>query len=401
MKVHMKALQFNVTVPQWIALKALGAFSKSVFYKSPIGTLKLVDIPAPKPLDTNWAIVKTTYCGFCGSDYNLIQLHDSPMASPFTSFPCVIGHEVCGTIEEPGNTGFKKGQRVVVNPMLSCVVRQQPLCHACKSGRPANCESFAKGSIAPGMFTGICKDVNGGFAEYLPAHRAQLFVLPGAISDKAAVLTEPLSVALQAIYDNKPQNSDRICIIGCGVIGLMLIRALRALNIQCNIAIIEPSAFHKEKALEYGANAVIDNDMQAAKLTNGEIYKPMMGPSIMQGGFDKVFDTVGSSNTFAKAINITRAGGVVSLVGITAKLSFDPTPLWLKLITVKGVYGYGYIKEAGKQKHIFEKAIELIKKMPDIESMVTHTFSIEQYREMIEINSNKGLHKAIKTAVAF
>ncbi len=397
----MKALQFNVTVPQWIALKTLGAFSKSVFYKSQLGTLKLVDIPAPKPLDTNWAIVKVTYCGFCGSDYNLIQLHDSPMASPFTSFPCVIGHEVCGTIEEPGGTGLKKGQRVVVNPMLSCVVRQQPLCQACKNGRPANCENFAKGSIAPGMFTGICKEVNGGFAQYLPAHRAQLFVVSATISDKAAVLTEPLSVALQAIYDNKPQNSDRICIIGCGVIGLMLIRALRALNIRSTIAIMEPSLFHREKALEYGANTVIDNETQIVELTKGKIYKPMMGPHIMQGGFDKVFDTVGSTKTFAKAINITRAGGTVSLVGITAKLSFDPTPLWLKLITVKGVYGYGYVKEAGKQKHIFEKAIELMKKMPDIESMVTHTFSIELYREMIEVNSNKGLHKAIKTAVAF
>lgn len=397
----MKALQFNVTVPQWIALKALGAFSKSVFYKSPIGTLQLVNIPKPEPIDKNWAIVKTTYCGFCGSDYNLIQLHDSPMASPFTSFPCVIGHEVCGTVEEPGTTGFKKGQRVVINPMLSCIVRQLPLCHACKNGRPANCENFANGSIAPGMFTGICKDVNGGFAQYLPAHRTQLFAIPGTISDKAAVLTEPFSVALQAIYDNMPQNSDKVCIIGCGVIGLMLIRALRALHIKATIAIIEPSTFHQEKALEYGANAVISNDEGAAEYTDGSIYKPMMGPSIMQGGFDKVFDTVGSSKTFSLAMNITRAGGVVSLVGITHKLSFDPTPLWLKLITVKGVYGYGYIKEGGRQKHIFEKSLELMKKITDIESMVTHTFSIEQYKEMIGVNANKGAHRAIKTAVEF
>lgn len=399
----MKALQFNVTIPQWVALKALGAFTKSVFYKSPIGTLKLVEIPEPEPINNNWAIVKTTYCGFCGSDFNLILLHDSPMASPFTSFPCVIGHEVCGTIEEPGKTGFKKGQRVVINPMLSCAVRQLPLCPSCKKGRPANCENFANGTISPGMFTGICKDVNGGFAEYLPAHRAQLFAIPGSISTKAAVLTEPLSVALQAIYDNMPQHSDTVCIIGCGVIGLMLVRALRALNCKATITVIEPSEFHRQKALSLGANAIVQGDLleHAATLTNGKVYTPMFGPKILQGGFDRVFDTVGSSKTFSLAINIARAGGVVSLVGITGKLTYDPTPLWLKLLTVKGVYGYGFIREGSKTKHIFDKALELMKKMPDIETMVTHTFSINQYKEMIEVNSNKNAHKAIKTAITF
>ncbi len=99
----------------------------------------------------------------------------------------------------------------------------------------------------------------------------------------------------------------------------------------------------------------------------------MFGPKILQGGFDRVFDTVGSSKTFSLAMNIARAGGHISLVGITSKLSYDPTPLWLKLLTVKGVYGYGFIREGRKQKHIFEKSLELMKKIPDIESMVTHT----------------------------
>jgi len=45
--------------------------------------------------------------------------------------------------------------------------------------------------------------------------------------------------------------------------------------------------------------------------------------------------------------------------------------------------------------------LELMKKIPDIESMVTHTFSIDQYKEMIEVNSQKAEHKAIKTAVKF
>ncbi|MGQ9842601.1 MAG: zinc-dependent alcohol dehydrogenase [Spirochaetota bacterium] len=400
----MKALQFNVAIPQWVALKALGVFSNSVFYKGPLATVRLVDIPKPKPRDSNWAVIKTNYCGFCGSDYNLLMLRDSPMASPFTSFPCIIGHEICGTIEDPGNTGFKKCQRVVIDPMLSCQIRGlQPLCHACAIGKPANCEHVALGNIAPGMFTGICKDINGGFAQYFQAHRLQIHSVPSSLSDRAAVLVEPFSVALQAIFDNKPQDSDTVCIIGCGVIGLMIIRAIRALNIRSHIAIVELSPFHQQKAIEYGANTIMQGNIlnEVAQVTGGRVYTPMFGKKIIQGGFDKVFDTVGSSQTFNNAITITRAGGTVSLVGIAHKLSYDPTPLWLKLLTVKGVYGYGYVVDNKKRMHIFDKAIALMTKMPDIEHMVTHTFALDQYKDMIEVNKNKATHKAIKTAVEF
>jgi len=36
-----------------------------------------------------------------------------------------------------------------------------------------------------------------------------------------------------------------------------------------------------------------------------------------------------------------------------------------------------------------------------LEPLVTHTFAIEDYRKMIEINLNKKKHRAVKTAVCF
>ena len=82
----MKALQFNVNTPKFIAAKSLKPFlGHRVFFKGPVKTTQLVDIPAPQLPTSEWVKIQTIYCGFCGSDLNLMLLHDSPTASPFTS----------------------------------------------------------------------------------------------------------------------------------------------------------------------------------------------------------------------------------------------------------------------------------------------------------------------------
>ena len=81
----MKALQFHVNVPKFIAAKGLGRLiGKRVYYQGPLKTIRLVDIPEPSLPGPDWVMLQTVYCGFCGSDLNLILLHDSPTASPFT-----------------------------------------------------------------------------------------------------------------------------------------------------------------------------------------------------------------------------------------------------------------------------------------------------------------------------
>jgi threonine dehydrogenase-like Zn-dependent dehydrogenase len=102
------------------------------------------------------------------------------------------------------------------------------------------------------------------------------------------------------------------------------------------------------------------------------------------------------------ALIVTAACGTVSLVGIGKSLKFDPTPLWLKLLTVKGVYGYGYNETGSGRKHAFAIALELMeKKKVYVNDMLTHTFPIERYRDLIEVNFNKGKNRAIKTAISF
>lgn len=403
----MKALMFDLSIPKLLALQIAQLAGKSVYYRGPLSMLKLVDIPEPRISSPEWVKIKTKYCGFCGSDLNLILIKDSLMASPFTSFPCVMGHELCGEVVEAGAAvkGVKKGDLVTVAPMLGCEVRGiKPECPACKKGKPGNCENFTEGSMSPGMFMGLCKDASGGFAEYLLAHRSQVFPVPKGVSLEAATLTEPLSVALQTVLDNRPLDGEKALVVGGGVIGTMIVKAIRGLGIGCRISVIEPSPFAAEFVRKSGADDVSGGPINdaAIRAAGARAYKPMLGPAILQGGFDRVYDTVGHSSTLQSSLIATAACGTVSLVGIGKQVKFDPTPLWLKLQTLKGVYAYGYHGSGKDRKHVFEIALDLMKrKKVSVEDMLTHTFPIEQYRDMIEMNMAKGKNRAIKTAIRF
>jgi threonine dehydrogenase-like Zn-dependent dehydrogenase len=218
-------------------------------------------------------------------------------------------------------------------------------------------------------------------------------------------MTEPLAVTLQALLDNMPGRDDQVLIIGGGVIGNLIVQSIQALGIDCHITVAEPSRFHAEMASQAGANYLItDGDLlhQAVRITGAKAYKPMLGEEILMGGFTKIFDTVASAHTLNADLRVLRTGGVLSMVGIGKEAKIDLTPLWLKLQTIKGVYCFGYTDVRGKREHVFEMAIDFVKqKKVSLEPMVTHTFSLEAYREMIEVNLQKGRYKAVKTMVTF
>jgi len=405
----MKALQFNVNVPRFVVAKTLRTvLGNRVFYKGPAKTVQLADVPEPKLLTPDWVKIKTLCCGFCGSDLNLILLHDSPSASPFTSFPCVIGHEVVGEIVETGGTveGFKEGDIVTVNPGLTCKSRDiDPMCGPCRSGRSSNCENFAEGSLPPGMFLGISSGVNGGFSPYLAAHKTQLYRIPEGISLDTAVMTEPVAVALQAVFDNRPENGEKILVIGGGVIGNLVIQAVRVLVPGCDISLIEPSSFAVSLAKNVGADRVIPKKeifSETVRIAGAKVYKPMIGMEIPMGGFARVYDTVGISATLNLGMRLLAAMGTLSVVGIGGDAKLDLTPLWLKLQTIKGAYAYGMETFNGKKQHVFEIAMDLMKRGKiRAEMLVTHKFKLKDYKQMIEVNLDKQKFKAMKTIVTF
>ena len=136
----MKALVFNVNVDEIIQLIQDTKEDKEAYLgeHSPIGLAEIPDVEIPFP---DWVLIKTRLCGICGSDYKQVFIDfegiDSPLAT-LSTFPQVMGHEVVGTIAAVGAAvkDLRPGQRVVLNPWLSCAPRGvEPLCEPCQEGQ--------------------------------------------------------------------------------------------------------------------------------------------------------------------------------------------------------------------------------------------------------------------------
>jgi (R,R)-butanediol dehydrogenase/meso-butanediol dehydrogenase/diacetyl reductase len=403
----MKALLLNLNPLRFAALQILRPISTKFCYTGPFSTLRLADIPEPELPSPEWVKIKTRLCGVCGSDINLFLMKDSPTAMPFTSFPCVPGHEFCGDVVETGGEvkNCRTGDLVTVIPSLNCDTRGiRPVCRSCAAGIPGNCENFAEGAFAPGMFIGICRDIGGGFAEYVVAHKSQICRVPAGVSSESAALTEPLAVGLQAVLDNMPGRGDKVLVIGGGVIGAMVVKSIRALGSRCDITVAEPSKFAAAYIRESGADRVIGGGLidAAVDIAGGRAYKPLLVERIVMGGFDRVFDTVGHRDTINGSLRILAANGTLSLIGIGREVKLDLTPLWLKLQTVRGCYGYRYNTVKGGRRQAFEMAMDLVaKKKVRVNDMLTHKFRLADYRDMIHVNLDKDACGAMKTAVSF
>ena len=402
----MKALLFSFGIPQFLLLQALRPLSSRFCYQGWLSTVKLVELPEPTLPSAQWIKIKTKYCGFCGSDLSLVTLDLSPASSPFCSSPSVLGHEFCGEVTEIGSEvkNCRVGDLVTIAPLLNCSVREiTPACRTCQQGNPS-CENFAEGRLAPGMLQGVCREIPGGFAEYTVAHYSQVFRVPEGVSAESAALVEPLAVALQAVLDNQPKERDQVLVIGAGVIGSLVIKAIRALRINCPITVAAHSRYQADFASKCGANQVVLNELidESARITGSRAYQPVMGRKILSSGFDRIFDTVGHNETMEIALRIAAPGSTISLIGIGKELKIDPTPLWLKMLMVKGSLCYGYHTFQNRRQHVFEIALGwLSRKEIVVEDLLSHKFRLEDYPKMIEANLHKSQKQTMKTMVAF
>jgi threonine dehydrogenase-like Zn-dependent dehydrogenase len=119
----MKAVVFHYNLPRFAFAYLLGLATPRAYLAAP-GPLALKEIPEPELPYDDWAIVRTRLCGICGSDLKEVFLEgsfDNPLTA-LISFPAVLGHEVVGTVERVGPrvTSLRVGERVVLNPWLSC-----------------------------------------------------------------------------------------------------------------------------------------------------------------------------------------------------------------------------------------------------------------------------------------
>ena len=408
----MKAVTFDYSLPRIIAAKVAGSLSPDA-YLTANGPTQLVDVPEPSLLAADWTVVRTVLCGVCGSDTKLVFL-DAAMDNPLSglvSFPCIPGHEVVGVVERvgPAVSRVRVGQRVALNPWLSCAPRGiEPVCPACARGDYFLCEHFADGRLAPGLHTGNCRDAGGGFAPLLPAHESQLFPIPDEVSFEQAVLADPFSVSMHAVLKAPPADGSIALVWGCGTLGLLTIAFLRAAYPQTQVAAVARYPFQARLAGESGARWVLRPSPtsrlvdEVGRILGERPVKPRFGPPWLRGGVDVIYDTIGSADTLAAGLRIARPRARIVITGVSKPKRFEWTPQYFKEIELVGSNAFGIEEFEGRREHAFDHFFGLLAdgrlRLPHL---VTHRFALHQYREALLMAHAKGRNSAVKVAFEF
>ena len=402
----MKALTFKYDIPRYLLTGMLDRRWPRVLF-SPIAPVQLREVPEPRLLGDEWVKIRPRISGLCGSDMGIILCHESLTMQLFASYPFVLGHEVCGEIAEKGAAveGFEPGDRVTVMPMLACIARGiEPPCKACASGRPQICENWTEGRLKPGTIVGATAGVPGYISEMGMAHVSQLYKVPDGVSDEAACMSDPLSNGLHMAIQNPIEPGETLLVFGCGVMGLCTIAALRALHPKARLLAVEGSAHHAQVAREMGVEVVLSPPLKKefyrrlADLTGARLFTPLLAKPILScGGVDRVFDTVGTTETIEAGLRVLRGGGWFNLLGIGEPGKIDWTPVWFRELTIRGVFGYQTEEYEGAREHDFELALRLhAEGRLDVASLVTHKFALDDWKQGLDVALNKGKHKAIK-----
>jgi threonine dehydrogenase-like Zn-dependent dehydrogenase len=389
----LQALVYRKSIPRYLLMRALSRRIKSL-ETSRFSPLQLEDAPDLGLPTPQWVRVKPLLSGICGSDLGTLSSENSPYFSPITSPPFVMGHEVVGKVVED-DSGFRAGERVVLEPALGCAVRGiDPPCPYCASGRHALCLNVARGDISPGIQTGFCRDTGGGWSQdTLAAHPSQLHRVPDAVSDEAAVAIEPLACAVHAALGAAPAPGETTLVIGAGSVGLFTVAALRHLADAGHIICVAKHERQRNEAIRLGATEVVHPNETYTKLPEmlgTASYKPELGKPVVMGGAGKVFECVGAPGTMEDALRLARPGGEVTLVGMPgAKSTLDLTALWFKEVRLAGSYAYSVEKQNGNRTSSFQLALSIAQEIR-LETLVGPHFRLEDYREAIAAARSAG-----------
>jgi threonine dehydrogenase-like Zn-dependent dehydrogenase len=349
--------------------------------------------------------VKNTQCGICASDLSLLLVHADPAVGP-AALPgnqrFYLGHEVVSTVTEvgPGVTRFKAGDRVIMDTRFigaHCLSQEiTPPCRFCARGEFGLCENASSGRAL---------GIGGGWGDGYTAHETEVYPVPPDVSDDLAMLAEPMAVGWHAVMRRPPQPGEKVLVVGSGIIGLLVIQAARAACPECHITAIARYPHQAEAAKRLGANLTIPRGDYAkiAEITGAKYYTAPLNKGMLLGGFDVIYDCVGTSTTVEDNLRWARAGGAVVLVGIDLqRLTFDLNPIWYQEVTLLGALNHAADDWHGRRQHTYAWVFDLIRSGQfKGDGLITHRFKFEQYKDAIRTTLSKREGKPIKVAFVY
>src|SRR5258706_2392795 len=231
--------------------------------------LALTEMPTPTIGDDE-VLVRVRACGICGSD-----IHGYDGSTGRRIPPLVMGHEAAGEIEQVGAAvkDFRAGDRVTFDSTVSC-----GRCDYCKRGQINLCDNRMVLGVSCGEYRR-----HGAFAEYVAVPARILYRLPASLPFERAALIEAVSVAVHAVQRKVPEPTDTVLVVGCGMIGLLVIQVLRDKGCR-NILAVDVDADRRALAERLGAARTLDGK----------------DPDIRDA--DVAFEVVGRADTLLTAI---------------------------------------------------------------------------------------------------
>lgn len=259
--------------------------------------LEVVDVPMPRP-GPDEVLVRVEACGICGSD-----VHGFDGSTGRRIPPIVMGHEAAGTVATSGgsDSGFKQGDRITFDSTVYCGE-----CTYCQRGDVNLCDRRQVLGVSTPEYRR-----QGAFADFVVVPTRIVHRLPSELSFAHAAMVEPLAVAVHAVKISEiPENATAL-VVGAGMIGLLVLQALRetarARGSSANVFVVDIDDTRLELARQLGASATI-NGKTADVVT--EVMRLTEG-----AGVDVALEAVGSTVTIKGAIESTRKGGTVTLIG--------------------------------------------------------------------------------------
>ncbi|GIE94141.1 zinc-dependent alcohol dehydrogenase [Paractinoplanes rishiriensis] len=387
----MRAVLADLTVPRYLLTAAS---------RGRLGGLLALrdDLPVPPLPDApGWVRLRPELAGICGSDLAVAHATSSLVLSGYYTAPRqILGHEIVAVVEPTG-------ERVVVDPVLSCVHRGFEPCRSCREGFPYGCERFDEpgvtGCRAPTQ--GFDAALGGGWGDYLVAHESQLHPV-GDLPARRAVLAEPAAVALHAAL-RWERRGDRAVVIGPGTIGLLVTAALRRLHPDLDVTVLVPGQFGREQAERVGATRTLSSGPGAvaglARHHGGRVIRPRMTRTpILERGVDVVFDCVGHSATIDLGLHLLRPTGMLVLVGAAGRQRVDWSLVWNRQLTVQGTVYSGPEPALGGRSTMSEVVTWLADPAFPVDGLVTHTYPLDEWRKALATATAGPRAGAVKVA---
>ncbi len=322
------------------------------------GRVVLEERPVPEP-EAGQVLIQIGSVGICGSDVHYYR--HGRIAEYVVREPLILGHEAGGRIVAVGDgvDPARIGQRVALEPGVPCRV-----CRECKTGRYNLCPDVRFFATPP---------FDGTFAEYVALAADFAHPVPDSLSDDAAGLIEPLSVAVWACGKAGVGAGSRVLLSGAGPIGIMTVQVARALG-AAEVVISDVAPARLAAASRFGATRTLDARSENPADAGIEV--------------DAYIDCSGAPAAIQQGIRAVRPAGRVVLVGMGADEITLPVGLIQgRELTITGTFRYA---------NTYPTAISLAASgRIDLDGMVTARYGLDEAENALRQDGDPSAMKVI------